>query len=694
MQRPKIVATSSFTLRKPQETKIMTLFNLLQSLFSALHQVAPTAASPELKASIARVLDSNLAHLRAQTSQEIDFIQELLRGKTLGPADTRKATKVLSVYNALNTFNRELSRAFVGAGESQLLLPPIANKLKLVPDTDILAKLENEGGFVCRICGETVPLSLVEEHTKLCVAAHESKYQCFLANAKLCALNKELETGFLSVKWPISGEMIYLQVVFEAFYAYTLIDDVVAVKETDREGKEQLQRSMSALSGLKPCDRKVRAVVQEAITTVSQKMQTLNQIEHTASRIAQTTKEKTASLRGLDTRLCDFHFMKQISSGAFARVYLAKRMETDDLVAIKIIKKDQANSKNQLQKVASERDIMMSLHSPFMVRFFYSFIEKRNLYLVMEFLPGGDIYSLLTHLGSLEEQDARTYTVQIVKALEFLRENDIIHRDLKPDNILIDETGRLKLIDFGLSACGLSDRNEADQAMVGTPDYMAPELVRMKPHTFAVDYWSLGTIVYEMLTGVAPFHCGDPNATFGKILTGIYDESELSDFSDECRDFIRRLLESDPKNRLGYNSIEEIERHPWFSGIDWDHILDLKPVFVPECTGDNAAQYFVDRYHFNSDDEEDIKLDVLESKDERQDSYLVPGVGDFTAVSLQHLSESNTEQVQMLKHSTPMTPIEGHKRGKSYAGAGRRVRAQTLTKSLIGNIHRPSLPPM
>ena len=96
----------------------------------------------------------------------------------------------------------------------------------------------------------------------------------------------------------------------------------------------------------------------------------------------------------------------------------------------------------------------------------------------------------------------------------------------------------------------------------------------------------------------------------------------------------------------------------------------------------------------DSDDEEDIKLDVLESKDERQDSYLVPGVGDFTAVSLQHLSESNTEQVQMLKGSVPMTPREGHKRGKSYAGAGRRVRAHTLTKSLIGNTHRPSLPPM
>lgn len=679
-------------MRKQRETKTVSLFHLLQSRFSSLQQVSQTNISPDILSSINRVLDCFIFQLRSVTSQEIDFLRDLLHKGTLTESDTRRATNVLSIYNALNTFNRELSRAFVHAAESQLLLPPIENTLKVVPDTDILAKLENEGGFICRICGETVPISLVEEHTTLCVAAHESKYQCFLANAQLAALNKELATSVLSVKWPISGEPIFVQVIFEALFVYMVIEDIIAVKETDRENEECVRRLLSGLRGMKSCDRNVRAVIQEAVTTADQKLRTLTQIGQTTSRIAQTTKEKTASLRGLDTRLGDFEFIRQISSGAFARVYLAKRVETADLVAIKIIRKDQANAKNQLKKVAEERNIMMSFHSPFMVRFFYSFIEKRNMYLVMEYLPGGDIFSLLAHLGSLDEPDAKTYTVQIVKALEFLRENDIIHRDLKPDNILIDEAGRLKLVDFGLSAWGLSDRNEADQAMVGTPDYMAPELVRMQPHTFAVDYWSLGAILYEMLTGVAPFHSDDPNSTFGKILTGLYDESELSDCSEECKDFVRRLLESDPTKRLGYNAIEEIERHPWFADIDWDHVLDMPPVFVPDADSGNTAQYFVERYHFNSDDEEDIRLDVLESKDERADSYLVPGVGEFPAVSLHHLSESNTAQVQLLMNS-PLTLLEDRPRGKSYL-AGRRQRAQTLNKSVRGQIRRAALPPL
>lgn len=304
----------------------------------------------------------------------------------------------------------------------------------------------------------------------------------------------------------------------------------------------------------------------------------------------------------------------------------------------------------------------------------------------MEYMPGGDIYSLLQSVGSLSEENTRTYTIQLVKALEFLRNNGIVHRDLKPDNILINSQGFIKLADFGLSYFGvagqhlstnasptftqandnlpsatnycslteLSARDPFDQDLfsanqspdteaVGTPDYMSPEVVMSKKHTFTADYWSLGTIVFEMLSGTPPFHGDDESDTFQRIILGQIswddyfkvdqgrdnsndeeEEDDITYISPQALDFMQKLLVVNPEKRLGASDFHEIMNHPWFKNVNWDDVSNLPPVFTPNTSRiESYKDYFQDRsYHFQNDDESDIIEDISLAK--KIDSELFP----------------------------------------------------------------------
>lgn len=249
-----------------------------------------------------------------------------------------------------------------------------------------------------------------------------------------------------------------------------------------------------------------------------------------------------------------------------------------------------------------------------------------NLYLVMEYLPGGDLYSLLQNIGSFDEDTAKLYTFEIVLALKYLHSNGIIHRDLKPDNILISKEGKIKLTDFGLSHLGLIDRRNNEEPaepeetkIIGTPDYIAPEILLEKKHTYTCDYWSLGCMVYEFLIGIPPFHADTEEETFRNILRGHVDLSSdvgIEDFSDEAIDFIKALLVTDPTQRLGANGIDEIINHPWFKGVDPDKD---NPPFIPELNDKFDTEYFKQRYQFKDDDSdiiEDINNEIEKEKEQ------------------------------------------------------------------------------
>ncbi|CAA0811268.1 Probable serine/threonine protein kinase IREH1 [Striga hermonthica] len=334
------------------------------------------------------------------------------------------------------------------------------------------------------------------------------------------------------------------------------------------------------------------------------------------------------------TSIDDFEIIKPISRGAFGRVFLAKKRTTGDLFAIKVLKKADMIRKNAVESILAERDILISVRNPFVVRFFYSFTCRENLYLVMEYLNGGDLYSLLRNLGCLDEEVARVYIAEVVLALEYLHSLRVVHRDLKPDNLLIAHDGHIKLTDFGLSKVGLINSTddlsgpavsgtslmEEDEpplsasehqkerrkkrSAVGTPDYLAPEILLGTGHGFTADWWSVGVILFELIVGIPPFNAEHPQKIFENILNRKIPWPRVpEEMSPEAYDLIDRLLTEDPNQRLGAVGASEVKQHPFFRDINWDTLARQKAAFVPASESAMDTSYFTSRFSWNPSDE-------------------------------------------------------------------------------------------
>ncbi|XP_073018201.1 probable serine/threonine protein kinase IREH1 [Primulina eburnea] len=334
------------------------------------------------------------------------------------------------------------------------------------------------------------------------------------------------------------------------------------------------------------------------------------------------------------TSIDDFEIIKPISRGAFGRVFLAKKRTTGDFFAIKVLKKADMIRKNAVESILAERDILISVRNPFVVRFFYSFTCRENLYLVMEYLNGGDLYSLLRNLGCLDEDVARIYIAEVVLALEYLHSLRVVHRDLKPDNLLIAHDGHIKLTDFGLSKVGLINSTddlsapavsgttsmEEDEpplsasehqqerrkkrSAVGTPDYLAPEILLGTGHGFTADWWSVGVILFELIVGIPPFNAEHPQKIFDNILNRKIPWPRVPDeMSLDAYDLIDGFLTEDPDQRLGAGGASEVKQHPFFRDINWDTLARQKAAFVPSSDGATDTSYFTSRYSWNPSDE-------------------------------------------------------------------------------------------
>ncbi|KAL2623947.1 hypothetical protein R1flu_008192 [Riccia fluitans] len=332
------------------------------------------------------------------------------------------------------------------------------------------------------------------------------------------------------------------------------------------------------------------------------------------------------------TTINDFEIIKPISRGAFGRVFLARKRTTGDLFAIKVLRKVDMIRKNAVESVQAERNILISARNPFVVRFFYSFTCRENLYLVMEYLNGGDLYSMLRNMGCLPEHIARHYVAELVLALEYLHSLGVVHRDLKPDNLLIAHDGHIKLTDFGLSRVGLINSTDdlsgpaaggiqvADpwavaeeharqrerrqqQSAVGTPDYLAPEILLGTGHGTTADWWSTGVILFEFLTGIPPFNAEHPQVIFDNILNRKIPWPDVpEEMSYEAQDLINRLLREDPHERLGAKGAAEVKAHPFFKDVEWDTLARQKAAFVPSPDTAHDTSYFITRSAWNQSD--------------------------------------------------------------------------------------------
>ncbi|XP_065868897.1 probable serine/threonine protein kinase IRE isoform X2 [Euphorbia lathyris] len=328
------------------------------------------------------------------------------------------------------------------------------------------------------------------------------------------------------------------------------------------------------------------------------------------------------------TSIEDFEIIKPISRGAFGRVFLARKRATGDLFAIKVLKKDDMIRKNAVESILAERNILISVRNPFVVRFFYSFTCRENLYLVMEYLNGGDLYSMLRNMGCLEEDVALMYIAELVLALEYLHSLNVIHRDLKPDNLLISQDGHLKLTDFGLSKVGLINStddlsapsfnsagffedSETDSqnastkeqrkkhSAAGTPDYLAPEILLGTGHGATADWWSVGIILFEMLVGIPPFNAETPQQIFDNIMNNDIPWPRVpEEMSFEACDLIDRFLTPNPGLRIGSKGAKEVKQHPFFRDVNWDTIARQKAMFIPAADAHDTS-YFMSRYIWN-----------------------------------------------------------------------------------------------
>ncbi|GAB4858743.1 hypothetical protein Ancab_010217 [Ancistrocladus abbreviatus] len=487
---------------------------------------------------------------------------------------------------------------------------------------------------------------------------------CETHSAMATDSNKKLSsTGSLTPRSPLTPRTCQIDLLlsqretiseYENFQQIKKLHDIaLSVANVNDHDYSSLEYMIEHLEDLKYSiqDRKVDALVVETFGRCIEKLlqekyvHLCGQIEDKSGDSSQPLADEESSVdddtvRSLRaspinptirdrTSIEDFEIIKPISRGAFGRVFLSRKRATGDLFAIKVLKKADMIRKNAVESILAERNILITARNPFVVRFFYSFTCKENLYLVMEYLNGGDLYSLLRNLGCFDEDMAR------VLALEYLHSLNVIHRDLKPDNLLIGPDGHIKLTDFGLSKVGLihstddlsgssvsntafltddspastaphSSRRELRQkhSVVGTPDYLAPEILLGMGHGATADWWSVGVILFELLVGIPPFNAETPQLIFDNIMNRDIPWPKVpEEISYEAYDLINKLLIENPVQRLGATGAGEVKEHPFFKDINWDTLARQKAMFIPSADSAYDTSYFMSRYIWNPDDE-------------------------------------------------------------------------------------------
>jgi serine/threonine protein kinase len=284
--------------------------------------------------------------------------------------------------------------------------------------------------------------------------------------------------------------------------------------------------------------------------------------------------------------LNDFILLRTLGTGTFGRVRLAKYIGgsgVEKFFAMKIMKKVEVVRLKQERHVLAERWLLSRLNFPFIVRMFGAYQDEKNLYLLLEYIIGGELYSYLRKAGRFPIGVARFYASEILLAIEYLHSFDIAYRDLKPENLLLDAKGHIKLSDFGFAKVV----PERTWTLCGTPEYLAPEIIANRGHGKSVDWWALGILIYEMIAGHPPFYDHTPFGTYEKILAGNL-EFDATKFDAISIDLIRRLLVADPALRLGNlrGGAQDIRSHPWFAGVDWNGLYrkSIQPPIHPRVS--------------------------------------------------------------------------------------------------------------
>ncbi|CAG9321037.1 unnamed protein product [Blepharisma stoltei] len=276
----------------------------------------------------------------------------------------------------------------------------------------------------------------------------------------------------------------------------------------------------------------------------------------------------------------DFELLQTLGTGSYGRVRLARNKNSGLLIAIKMLKKSSILRMKQVDNVISEFTILRIIRHPFLINLLGFSQDDRYLYFALEYIKGGELYMRIHESSRLEPEHAKLYVAQITLMFEYLHSINIIYRDLKPENLLINDDGYLKLIDFGYAKI-VEGRT---YTLCGTPEYLAPEILMNRGYGKSVDYWALGILIYEMLSGIDPFSDEDPMAVYQKILKGKFRFP--IDFDRRAKSLVKHLLVADINKRYGTmkGGCEDIINHRWFEGLDWQKLFH-KEIIMPYMPG-------------------------------------------------------------------------------------------------------------
>ncbi|CAM2700307.1 unnamed protein product [Rotaria socialis] len=310
---------------------------------------------------------------------------------------------------------------------------------------------------------------------------------------------------------------------------------------------------------------------------------TMNDNTEDPSALSDTNRVNLGRTEKTSVKPSDFEFRACIGKGSFGKVYLARHKNEDSIYAVKVVSKALIKRKREERHIMAERDVLVkNTRHPFLVSLQFSFQTPDKLYFVMDFVNGGELFYHLQQERAFSETRSRFYSAEIASAIGYLHKLDIIYRDLKPENILLDREGHIRLTDFGLCKVMLSTegREGRTATFCGTPEYLAPEVLRREPYTKAVDWWCLGSVIYEMLCARPPFYSRDVNEMYDNILNRSL--RFVGNVSDRAKLLIEQLLKKSPNERLGSGSedVADIKRQPFFEQIDWEK-LEAKKIAPP-----------------------------------------------------------------------------------------------------------------
>ncbi|OHT00535.1 Serine/threonine-protein kinase Sgk2 [Tritrichomonas foetus] len=345
---------------------------------------------------------------------------------------------------------------------------------------------------------------------------------------------------------------------------------------------------------------------------------------------------RSLSYQSNNLSMDSFEIISVIGRGFYGKVMLCKLKKTGEQYAVKTVHKNKLIQSKKIYTILRERDIMAKAKNTFLVNLHYAFQTDTKFYLVLEYVPGGELYRLIhgKKKQKLPFQQIQLYIAEIAYALEYLHSIGIVYRDLKPENILINKDGHIKLADFGLSKDIFVESTTA--TFCGTPEYVAPELVKREQYSFSIDWWALGILTYELLYGEVPFLCENRASLFNKIM---YERPDFPIGTEAVhRSFILALLEKDPNDRATFATLRN---HQFWNGLNLDDVKELRttPIYIPSSkTEDNFDPAF--------------------TKEDPLDSISTPVSGQFKGFSFNEMDHEPTSTEEMAPSILSVGTIE------------------------------------